>query len=437
VSELRNQHFTDNFIIPAADWNAAARALPREIQNALGWMFEHEANSGGGVVGGFAASEGAARRSDVARGLALVYASGNAAPLSKWSWVYSETTLQATHDAHEGNPRYDLLTLSWESATDTDETQGQVGGVPAPVDTQRGAQVTLNITKGTAAVTPTVPATPAGHLLLYVVGVPSSSGALIYLDRRVYAAGPSNRPLASYPVTFHGRYKENVGGEGEIGAHLIAINARAGIPGDPEYMSEVRWDMLQDMPIFMRDRVQTGEAPGFYYPLLAYGDRKWWQTFFITPGEVVYTAGDSGDIAASFVGSPTVATVVQKVAGTDACDLVMYIPLPAVQGRKLEVCGAKLDYALSEAFTGADTEVWVRVLRDNAGASSVEIASLDVHDAGVVARASASMGVTDTTIGNQDRLWAVVHVARAGSGITAAGVLAVYAISLQFKEGRG
>lgn len=428
MTEIRTPFLTDTYIYSAAQWNEMFRALPREVQNALGWMFFNAADAGSGVVGGYAASEGAALRSDVTRGLAIVYDGTVSAPASKWKWGYSGATLQATHAAHHAsNARIDLLSLTFASDTDTPEVTGRVGDVASSIDTQRGCATTLTITKGVEDGTLAVPSTPAGALAIWRVYVPATSGALEYLDRRAFVPGPLNRPKDA-PVAI-----QALSTDGE--ANLFDITARKAAHGATGYTSSLNVDMTNDWPFFTRAKGGSGEDTGAFYPMMIPISRVWHETTSIFWGSAGYTVGDTGDIIANLDIGPPPGLQVEHVAGTDACTFALFIPLQC-QDRSLEVVSAHLDYAMSEAFTGSTTFITALVYRD--GPSGLALAAtFDMLTPGVVARNVATMTPTARTLATDDRLFLEIIVSRSGSGITNAGRMAIYALTLGFKEGRG
>lgn len=93
-------------------------------------------------------------------------------------------------DAHHATlPRFDIVTLApgteddvpatrqvWDSGTSTFNATS--------LNTRRRLSGTATVTKGTAASSPTVPATPSGHVLLAVVYVPATSGDVDIRDMR-------------------------------------------------------------------------------------------------------------------------------------------------------------------------------------------------------------------------------------------------------------
>ncbi|MCC6620134.1 MAG: hypothetical protein IT385_02700 [Deltaproteobacteria bacterium] len=426
MSEIRNINVADTWIYPSSVINAAMRATARELQNALGWMFEHETDSGGGVIGGFDVSEGAALRSDVERGLAVVYTAGNAAPLSKWSWVYSEETLEATHDAHEANPRIDLLTLAFESATDTEETLGRVGEVAASVDTQRGAQLTLVITKGTADPSPSAPATPAGHLLLYQVRVPATSGALVYYDKREFAPGPRNR--SGQPLTFNQRANDGV-------FTLLELAARVEANGETAWVDyPLRWSKTLGLPFALSAR---NGAKNLYYQMAE--DRAWSEMHaLIGPVEVLYTTGSAADVLVDTdeVGD---AIQIQRLSTTGTCAFSFRVPL-RIQHRGLKITGCAVDYAYDEAFDGT-LSIEVTLHQDRHDSVGGTRGKLDIDAAGTGSRTLAAMVDTgggafvEYTVDEDDRVWAEVAFSELGSPTSDAGRLRLFGIKLIFEDG--
>lgn len=412
MSEIRTLNVVDTYIYPAATINAALRGMVEELQDQIGAELFDAGTSGEGIFGGFDVTEGAARRSDIKAGVGIRYDAGAAG--SKWTWIYSGATIQKTHDAHEGSIRYDLLTITAALDTDTEETLGRTGGTPAAVDTQRGSVATITITKGTAGAG--VPSTPAGHILLYVVKVPATSGALEYWDNRPYLPGPRNRN--DRPLTYRVKGNDSV-------FTLAEIATRKEASTDSAWTSYAyRWNREIDRPFCT---AQKSGSKNLYFMLAE--DRKWWESTPIIDGPLYRASGDDGDLSAAF----DFATTSFKIgsASADAAQVEIFVPI-RVQARALKIVGAKLDYHYGSAFDGSSLNITATVFRD--GASTSTIASLDIDAAGTGARANVAMTVTDTVIAAGDRVLLGVLVQRTGTGISNVGDLKLYAVALQFEE---
>jgi len=101
--------------------------------------------------------------------------------------VVLSTAENETLDAHDANPRIDVISIG--PATEDDEAASRYfksGGSASvsSVDTRRVWSSTITVTKGTAAASPTAPSTPSGHIKLAEIDVPATSGAITIRDHR-------------------------------------------------------------------------------------------------------------------------------------------------------------------------------------------------------------------------------------------------------------
>lgn len=190
---MRTPFAEDDFQPTAATINPAWRAQAREIADLVRFLAENQGTPVGGVVGGFACSESSALVTTVGEGAGFIGAAGNDGAydgvggvqdnLSKWQWVHIDGDgLTATHDAHDSDPRWDLISISTTPAADTPETLNAYGGGPTPSkNTQFGSGTTITITKGTPhASAPTLPSLPSGHMAICGAKIPGGSGAIVY-----------------------------------------------------------------------------------------------------------------------------------------------------------------------------------------------------------------------------------------------------------------
>lgn len=423
MSEIRTMNTALAFIYDPDVVNAAFRGTSREIQNALAWLLFDTANAGSAVLGGFSASEGAALRSDVVRGAALRYDSGAAAPLSKWAFIYSEATLQATHDAHEGNPRYDLLSLSFTTATDTTETQGQVGDVPASVNTQRGCAVTLVLTKGTAAGSPSIPSTPAGNLALYAVYVPATSGSLEYIEVKTHGAGPARRTYLS-PLQFDGPFNASA-------FQLALINARKIAAAGDSFQSSLQWDIAKDWPIAVRGRGDAGEFAGSMFPMMVPTDRKWRRNvpIGVSIGPVIAGGSDAGGLATAWTGTQFTLSRSSSSRGQISAWVA---PIP-VDGRGLKALSATATIRRVIAFDGTVTylSAVLCVQHVDGTVDAIGVADLD-GTAGAIIDVDFVGAFVPTLIAAGDVMYVKVVADTTGNTV---GTIYVYAVSVEFEEG--
>lgn len=402
--------------------NAALRRLPRELQDVLGWWTLDTANAGGGVFGGFAVTEGAALRSDVSRGAALTYVSGAALPLSKWGLAYSPSTLQATHVAHEGNPRYDLLSLSFTTATDTGQTQGRVGNVSTTVNTQRGCQPTLVLTKGTASGSPSVPSTPSGNVPLWAVLVPATSGALTYYDRRAYLPGPTNRG-SDAPIAVQGT-------NGDTFVDLMLVRNRAFLSGQISYESALRWDWGNDWPHITRSgSLGAGEVATELYPCLIPGGRSWRSNIPVgaasLPAE--YNAGSASVV--SFKNLGPYLEIKRVSSGTAQANVG--IPIP-IDGRGLKLLSAKLVAKRETAFNGTTITFKSDLILMHADGTSTTIGTIDLTAAGGSITPISYGSFVPTVIAEDDALYMTVSL---DTSLNSAGEMRLYLASVEVEEG--
>lgn len=418
MTHLRTPHIVDTYINPAATLIAAWRGLPREIQNILGWMFFGEANAGAGIFGGFAVTEGAARRSDVSRGALMSYDGTIASPDSKWGIGYSETTLSATHDAHDAtNPRYDLLTLTWAHGTDTAEVTGRVGGTASSIPTQAGSIPTLHITKGTAAGSPTPPATPAGHFLLYYVLVPATSGALTYIDRRVYLPGPATR--SDDTLTFKAEAADGTFTPLTLAAQKMASAETA-------WTSQIyRWSKTLDRPFITTAR--SGSVNRYF--MLA-TERLWWEVVNWSGARTLLTS----EANLSMAGVSGFGTGFLPISrdGTGAAKALASVSIPVQAARGLKVNAAKMRYEVQDAFDGTLTSFYVELRHVAANGTVTVLDNLPLTNTTGV-KADSFVLASNPVIADGDSLEATFLLDHAADGTTV-GDLKLFSVAVQFEE---
>jgi hypothetical protein len=395
----------------------------RELQDFLGRMLT-QSDSGGGVIRGFNVSEGAARRSDVTPGSAIIYDATATDPLSAWSWVPSETTLQDTHAPHSSDPRIDLLTLTHVAADDTSQTMLRAGGGTVARNTQRGTTVALEITQGTPSVSPVAPSVPAGHFLLYRVYVPATSGALEYLDRRNFVGviergdvGPrANVLFGDQPV-------------------ILKAKVNPSAHGDPAaWTSQAHYDTAEDWLSFIRARGATLEATGTFYPMAIRNSRRWKRTVpwadaktSDATGEIEFQPGDPGTIYKLGVN--------RTGTGTASASAVVGVP---VDSRDLRAITAKVRYEVQTAVDslGSFTVALLLVHTDGTvdviglATSGTELANTA---AGVV-EGTLAMASTPVIVDGDFLLARFAMTTNAGA---ATGRVILHSVDVEFKEGQG
>lgn len=424
MSEFRRPRPEDTFIWPSATWAAGLRAMLAQLAYAQAWgLFPTDASHG--IVGGFDALESSALTTQVKRGMALVYDSGVSAPAPKWQPVMLDGSLTGTHAAHEGQPRIDVVSLSWSMVADTSQTLGRrpSGSTPAATNTQIGCACSLTVTKGTAGASPSAPATPAGHIKLWEVYVPASSGALVYLDKRQWAPG-SVRRLSPIEVIL-----DPLSGL----VSLFNITHRKASAADDQWTSFFGWDESVDLPFFARSK---GEGySGMMYPLLTPG-REWRRSYPLTVGSIKKAVGTDVTVAHAVPGVGGVqATVVRDGGG--ASEGYYFVSLP-VEARKLQLSGLRFTAKLVEAFDGADPELSATLYKVTAsdgvttGLGTADLSGLSV---GTVTTLTAGdfAGFSAELIAPGD---ALVFVVRWDVAAGSDGQLSLYMVELLMTEAK-
>lgn len=427
MGELRSMHIGALASIYDPDTiNAALRAGPKELQDWLGWMFFGDADAGGGVLGFNAAA--AALNVTVERGGGLIYAASDPAPASWWSWIYSgEAVVKAISAHHATLARVDLISLTWTQIPDTTVNVGMEGSVPADVETQRGCQVTLTVTAGTAHADPWAnkAATPANAEALWYVYVPATAGALVLVDVRRHLPGPGRRP-GTAPLSSVT--------DVDTDAEVFEVLARKADNADTAWLSSLSWDAAQDWPYITRGKGAAGDEGASLYPLMALG-RSWWRTVPFLGGNFI----DS--VAANLLTlmNDTNALLVSRLAAAEAISTV-YVGIP-VEARGLELSAAKLRYKTTEAFdatVGASGRAF-KLLHLAADGTVTELASQNVTIAsifdGCAAPVSLTLGSTPTFV-EGDSLVARFILHLTASGTASLGALELHGVDLQFTEGR-
>lgn len=402
--------------------NAALRAGPKELQDWLGWMFFGDADAGGGVLGFNAAA--AALNVTVERGGGLIYAASDPAPASWWSWIYSgEAVVKAISAHHATLARVDLISLTWTQIPDTTVNVGMEGSVPADVETQRGCQVTLTVTAGTAHADPWAnkAATPANAEALWYVYVPATAGALVLVDVRRHLPGPGRRP-GTAPLSSVT--------DVDTDANVLEVLARKADNADTAWLSSLRWSAAECWPYILRGLGAAGDvdAATALYPLMSLA-RTWWRS-------VAFAGYLEHDGAAMLIGFPQTSLSIGRL-GTGATDVLVTVPIQVDCGRALEVVACKLRYKTTTAFDCGFTVKEVRV--DHVAAdgtlTAVGTVTLDVDDVDGAVVTETLSALATPVIAEGDTLYAQLRFSPTASG-TAVGVLRVYGIDVQFKEGR-
>jgi hypothetical protein len=394
----------------------------------MAWSMFHETNAGSGIVGGFAWSNPSGITTRIARGLALVYDGAVAAPGSPWKVVILKANTDLAHAARDAtNPRIDRVSLSYALADDTPVTLGRSGGAAeASTNTQAGSVATLVITAGIPGASPTAPALPSGNLHLYDVIVPTAT-ALVALDYRDMAPGPSNRPF-DVPLKISGPVTEE--------AFLIAaLYANKSLyTGDASFQSNINWDMLEDWPYYNRGRIAAGEYNNRLYPMLCPLDRSWARNIALGAGFASrYGSGSASDVAV--IGRGPYLELVD-VAGSGVSDGSIAWAFP-VEGRALEITDLRLTAKEVAAFSTVNTLSFDLVVLHADGTTTV----IATHDLNTLAT-----GTMTQLVGSTDfNTFATAFLAEGDAlyglltwdfGACTAGELHLVSLSVTFKEGR-
>lgn len=427
-------------IYDPATWNAALLAGPKELQDFLGWLCFGDTDAGYGTVG-FDASASSLNVT-VKRGGGLVYdaspsahASDAQAGLSKWSWIYNGGDVVKAIGAHHATlPRWDLISLTWTTNPDTTVNVGYRESVPADTKTQRGTQITLTVTAGTADASPVKPSTPAGAIALWYVYVPATSGALTLIDARQHLPGTKNRPGAQ-PMTSVTDVSTD--------ANLFEVLARKILSTDTAWLSSLRWDVAKDMPYILRGKGTAGEIATALYPMLTAGDRTFWETRNFVDGSPL----NSDDTALEAYGSDALGYMNVNRGTASAAISRVWLGIP-VQARGLEVIGAKFRYRTTQAFdaTVGSAGRAMKLVHVAADGTVTELLS---HNLTIASTQGAVTTVAYTESGGDDGDLAATPVIAEGDslywffmlelnadGTGSAGDLRLYSASVQFREGR-
>jgi hypothetical protein len=278
------------------------------------------------------------------------------------------------------------------------------------------------ITKGTAAGSPSAPATPAGNLKLYEVWIPATSGAPVAYDYRDFAAGPKTR-AGDRPMT----------AATEVGtdANMLEVLARAQADGETSFLSSLRWDVTEDLPYIIRGKGGAGEEGAALYPLLSPA-REWWRSVPFIGKEQ-----DLGvDEMTSIYGGTGAPRLLLDRPGTNTHAYSLTIPIP-VDARGLEVVAAKMRYQVTEAWDATITEQVVELIHVSAAGTATLVGSvtlvLGVLDVAISPETFSSLATP--VIEEGDVLYAQLRIACSATG-TAVGSAVFYGLDVQFKEAR-
>lgn len=426
MGEMRTLNTVLGAIYSPDNINAAFRAGAKELQDWLGWLMFGDDDAGGGVLGFDAGA--ASLVVTVERGGGLIYNASAPSPASKWAWIYMGESDEVTVDAHHATlARVDLISLSWTQDTDTEQSVGYEGDVPALTDTQRGCQVTLNYTAGTAHADPWAnkAATPSGDEALWYVYVPATSGALALVDVRRHLPGTKRR-LGTAPMTSVT--------DVDTDASVLEVRAREADQADTAFLSSMRWSAAQDWPYFLRGKGASGDVDSgtALYPLMSLA-RTWWRTVpFIGKEQDL-----GNDQMTSIYGGSGAAYLLLDRPGTDTHAYSLSIPIPADAARALEVVAAKLRYQVTEAFDATLTAQVVDLYHVAADGTVTTVGSvtLDLATVPGAIQPETFSSLATPVVEEGDILYAQLRISCSATG-TAVGAVRFYGLDVQFKEGR-
>lgn len=422
MTELRTPNLHDVAVFSAAQWNNALRGLTREIQDLfLRLLFGDDTPSAGdgGVVGGLVCSAVTGQlQTQVTAGWAFRYDGTIASPRSKFGIIPLHSAVIVDHDPNEdSDDRIDVISIVAPTGTDTTESVLMWESAPQNLATQRGAQASVVVTKGTPDASPVAPSTPAGHVKLFEVlvegGWTLNLDSAVYTDKRVKSRGLSMRDADDGAFEFITRVSTG-------GMQLLKILG-TGFATE----SSIDWDRTLDWPRFYRGKGGSGEQLGELYPMLIPSDRTWWRS-------VPWTGRDF--IVGSYVGIHGTAALTIARSGQDGV-YQQAVGIPA-DARGLQVIAAKARYQCTTAFDGTIVTRYVKLYRVQADGTSTEIGTGNMTLAstqGSVQTISLTMAETPV-IAEGDTLHAIVGVQTSTSG--SVGEVKLYSIDVQFKEGR-
>lgn len=242
MSDFPSSHWIDNQIKSAAQINTGMRRTSKVLQDVLMRLVHGDtvpADGTSAVLGGLVASAVAGTmRSRLTRGaLFQVESTLYTDPLSEYGLAYLEeddTTTLVHSTADSSNDRYDLITIATATGTthaDTVTRHPDAGGGTLNQALIREAVATIAVVTGTAASSPTVPATPAGAVALWAVLVPANetnASNFTYYDARtrVRPVGDNtkviNTPGARMYVDVTSSFSHAAVGPGGFGQFVIA-----------------------------------------------------------------------------------------------------------------------------------------------------------------------------------------------------------------------
>ena len=333
MSEFRRPRPEDTFVWPSATWEAGFVAMLREVAAMFGGALG--VDGGPRVIDGlFATIDG--RMVTVTPGLGMAKGDG------VWRPIVNAVAIEGECEAHDSQPRIDVVSLAWSVEPDAQQLLGRTGNtLPANTYTQAGCVCEVVVTKGTPSAEPVAPYTPSGQLKVAEVYVPANSGALTPFDGRRFASGPARRDVSEYLTWYRTRDSAS-----DTARLLQVYDTEA---GGSSYMD---WLSPLDYPIFSRGLtalIDGGERGGTFYPMLIPGGRTWWRTFALGgPAVVAYQNGGTGDVSVAMNGSHTLI----KRESANTCNGSIMVTLP-VDVRGLEITNIRLRGAGAEAWTGS------------------------------------------------------------------------------------
>lgn len=426
MTEIRTPHLTDDAIPSAAQWNAAFRGLSREIQDLfLRLLFGDDTPStgDGGVVGGLVCSAVTGQmQTRVSAGWAFRYDGTLASPQSKLGVVPLHAEVIVDHDDGDGtNDRIDVISIVAPTGTDNEESVLMWEAAPQNLKTQRGAQASVVVTKGTPDAVPVAPTTPSGHVKLFEVvveaGFTNLNGAL-YTDKRVRARGLYERDADDAMLKLRSRASTGFAALIQMLGHGVAA-------------SSLEWDRSEDWLRLARGKGLSGDAV-YCYPMMSTSGRAWWRSI-----SWLSSPTQSDNAAKIEVGWAYGSAGPLRLTRGDTSAWGQYVRLPVpVDARGLEVVAAKVRYKTTQAFDGTintrEVKLWHRSNGTLTDIGAVNLTLASTH--GSVQTATITLTGTPTLV-EGDELFAVFALDLTASG-TAVGVVELHSLDIQFKEGR-
>lgn len=439
---VASQFWTDLQKPGASHLNMGARWTSKSLQNLLGEIFFDD--TGGisttlRIAAGLKWSlPGGANQVDTTAGVAAFkHAGGLTDVLNSVETVPDTIFAQldaANHtfaDNLSGNPRIDLIVLTWVVDTDTNVAVPQKAGAPVGQDLRWNVTASFSVLQGTPAASPVAPTPSATQMPVYQVDIPdgttSANFATAVTVRELaptatigrLGAGHGALKVDAYSTTLSRRVLEcqQQGG----GVHALRFQFQDS-PADPSR----DWYPCFERPVGM----PVGEENNFLYPMVIPGGREWTMFLPFSSGQLFDIVGSTGIFV---IDDGLEAGIYRSGVAAQSFGFAHAIPLPA---RGLQLVSCVFHWNVVVAFDGTINTDTLSFGTADELAAFTELSGLPSMGLGTTGVKSSSFTPTGSPVViDKERLRISATFGLAADG-TAVGQVRLRGMELTLREGR-